>query len=470
MREWLRAPAHHEFPDIEVPSSDLSQSDVDQLVANGLIRPIGASARATVRAVTKKELKRGEWRRRSLFHTHAANDGAHTFAKSMMRVNSIETLKRMARRNAFGATRDFKSFFHQLLLALEVGARYVIRVGDKCYALTRAAMGHKASAAAAHSITRAIARLAAADDAEYGVIIDDVAFFATAEERVRRAVARFDAICEKMRLTIGSATEPATAVSHRGIDFDLTANRVRVRESTASRTRDRVEIYQRKPTLARARSLLGAAVAAAQVVAIPVCTLMHRVARYLNGGPVADMCDLADLLLHDAPNLPTKYDDVPFVGAIVADATPVSYGGVYVDQHGNVQHASGKFEPGQFASVNEAEAWATILTLKLVPARSQWGRLEVFTDNQVWCGALGANWTKAQRIDKLRLELSRELVAKKLVAGNTWVCSEENPTDGISRQRNWTPEDTVKLRRLLGQQQWPALASSRRSATSTNPP
>ena len=197
---------------------------------------------------------------------------------------------------------------------------------------------------------------------------------------------------------------------------------------------------------------------------------MHRVARYLNGGPVADMCDLADLLLHDAPNLPTKYDDVPFVGAIVADATPVSYGGVYVDQHGNVQHASGKFEPGQFASVNEAEAWATILTLKLVPARSQWGRLEVFTDNQVWCGALGANWTKAQRIDKLRLELSRELVAKKLVAGNTWVCSEGNPTDGISRQRNWTPEGTVKLRRLLGQQQWPALASSRRSATCTNPP
>ena len=78
MREWLRAPAHHEFPDIEVPSSDLSQSDVDQLIANGLIRPIDASARATVRAVAKKELKRGEWRRRSLFHTHAANDGAHT--------------------------------------------------------------------------------------------------------------------------------------------------------------------------------------------------------------------------------------------------------------------------------------------------------------------------------------------------------------------------------------------------------
>ena len=95
------------------------------------------------------------------------------------------------------------------------------------------------------------------------------------------------------------------------------------------------------------------------------------------------------LLLHDAPNHPTRYDALPFAGAIVADATPVSYGGVYADQYGNVDYVAGSFAPGQFASVNEAEAWATILTLRLVPPRRLWARIEVFTDNQVWDRVMG---------------------------------------------------------------------------------
>ena len=447
--EWLTVPSHHDFADVEVGDSVMTPADARIMVDNGIIRPTSPSP-VTVRAIMRKELKRADWRKRPLMHTHAGNDGAHTFVKSMMRVNSIETLKRMARRNKFGATRDFKSFFHQLMLSLEVGQRYVLRINGEYFALTRAAMGHKASAAAAHSITRAVARLAAAGEAEFDVIIDDVAFFANDKDQLARVMARFDDICDEIGLTIGSKTDPATTVSHRGIDFDLSSQRVRVRETTSSRTRDRVAIYQARPTHARARSLLGAAVAAAQVVPIPVCSLMHRVARYIRGGPVADMADLSDLLLHDAPNYPTRYDALPFAGAIVADATPVSYGGVYVDQYGNVDYVAGSFAPGQFASVNEAEAWATILTLRLVPPRRLWARIEVFTDNQVWDRVMGKDWARAERVDVIRQELGRRLTAMKLVAGNSWVASADNPTDNISRQRDWTSEDTAKLRRLLG--------------------
>ena len=96
------------------------------------------------------------------------------------------------------------------------------------------------------------------------------------------------------------------------------------------------------------------------------------------------------------------------------------------------------------------EAWATILTLQLVPDRKHWSRIDVYTDNQVWCGAMGRQWAKAERIDLLRQHLTRQLTQKRLVAGNTWVRSEDNPTDNISRQRDWSDEDTGKLRQLLG--------------------
>lgn len=448
---WLEDPTLHEAADVEVGDSNAMPGDTEDLIRSGLLRePTSQDSPVTVRLQLRTEQKGLKFRRRTVLHTHAANDGANTFAKSMMRVNSIQTLKRMARRNRYGATRDYTSFFHQMLLALIVGERYIVRINGKKYALTRAAMGHKASAAAAHAITKAVARLACAGEAEYDVIIDDVAFFANDDGTLERVLARFDDICDQVGLTIGSKTQPSTKVSHRGIDFDLAAHTVKVRATTMTRTIERINVYQRNPTRARARSLLGAAVATAQVVPVPVCYFMQQVARYLNGGPPANFAPLADLIVHSTENIPTPYDDIPYAGAVVADATPTSYGGVYVDQHGNVHHTAGTFAPGQFASVNEAEAWATILTLDLVPDRDQWSRIDVYTDNQVWCGAMGRQWAKAERIDVLRQYLTRQLTRKRLVAGNTWVCSANNPTDNISRQRHWTDEDTSKLRKLLG--------------------
>jgi hypothetical protein len=99
--------------------------------------------------------------------------------------------------------------------------------------------------------------------------------------------------------------------------------------------------------------------------------------------------------------------------------------------------------------VNEAEAWATVLTARLVPPRRHWAHIDVFTDNQVWCGALGRDWAKAPLIDIIRQRVTIDLTTKRLVARNTWVASANNPTDNISRQRSWTPEDTAKLNDLL---------------------
>jgi hypothetical protein len=447
--EWLEDPAHHQRAAVRVDDSNITDAQLQQLLAADILRP-APDGPPSVRAMLRKEEKRSGWRLRTILHTHAANDGAHMFTPAMMRVNSVSTLKRMAYRNKFGATRDFMSFFHQMKYNPAVQALYTIRVRGKTYALNRAAMGHKASAAAAHSITRAIAILAAQDEAEWDVIIDDVAFFAQTQEALDRVTGRFDEICGRFGFTIGSSTDAATSVSHRGIDFDLTSNRVRVRETTRNRTIRRAQIYADKPTPAKARSLLGAAVAAAQVVSIPVAQLMLETARYLNGGPPADFRPLQLAIDGDAENAPTAEDPLPYVGAVVADATPTTFGGIYVDQHGNVYYAVGSFPADAFDSINEAEACATLETLALVPDRRDWSLIDVFSDNQVWCRVMGRDWSKTLRIDVLRQQLTRRLTAKRLVPRNSWVASGDNPTDGISRHRPWTADDTAKLHALLG--------------------
>jgi hypothetical protein len=63
--------------------------------------------------------------------------------------------------------------------------------------------------------------------------------------------------------------------------------------------------------------------------------------------------------------------------------------------------------------VNEAEAWATVLTAQLVPPRRHWAHIDVFTDNRVWCGALGRDWSKAPLIDIIRQLVTIDLTAKR---------------------------------------------------------
>ncbi|MDQ7008432.1 MAG: hypothetical protein Q9Q40_14515 [Acidobacteriota bacterium] len=448
VRQWLNDPTLHKVASVHVGESEVKDEQLSVIREAGLLREVAPRA-ATTKLRFTCEVKKGAPRNRTLMHTHAGNDAAHVFHPSMMRVNSMNTLKRMARRNKVGATRDFKSFYHQLRMSEAVGEKYVVKVGDKYYALTRAAMGHKSSAPAAHSITRALAIMAARGEAEWDVIIDDVAFFAKDEPTLQRVLARFDELCATASVTVGTATPPSTQVEHRGIVMDMVAHTVRIRESTVTRIKSRVEWYKAAPTIARAKSLAGAAIAAGQVVQIPVRAIMRSVAQYVNTGVPADFSALHQLADQTVPNAPDKHDPVPFVGTIVADATLTSYGGVYVDPYGQVWTASGTFAPGQFTSVAEAEAAATIYTARLLPQRRMWSKVDIFTDNMVWYATQQRRWAKSDTMEPYRVAMAELLASKRITADCFWVASADNPTDGISRQRTWLEDDTTKLKELL---------------------
>ena len=452
VQKWLTDPSLHEAADVHVKDSTVTQQEIDEIIDAALLRQVQGQRKATVILRLTYEEKESEGRRRTVMHTHAGNDGAHIPHPNMMRVSSITTLRRMMRRNSFAASRDMKSWFHQLPMSDEVSEMYVVCAHGKSYVLTRAAMGHKATAAVAHTITKVIAMLAAKGEAEYDVIIDDVAFFAKDRGVLERVLSRFDALCAEINATVGSGQPPATTVTFRGITADLSRNTVRLRQSTAKRMVDRVDWYTKSPTPARAKSLLGAAFAAAQIVPIPVRTLMKRVAIYANTGVPADFAELAALCTAEVDNVPDAHDPIPFVGSIVADATLQSWGGVFVDAYGNVQARNGRFTDEQqrrFNSVAEAEALATIETAKMLPHRRIWSSVDIFTDSTVWLSAQKRSWARSDVMDRYREELMACLAQRRITTTAFWVRSCDNPADGISRMRSWSTLDTGKLCSLL---------------------
>ena len=87
---WLNDPSLHEPADVEVGDSTAMPGDTTTLEGNEFLRePTSEDSPVTVTMNLRTEEKQRKFRRRTVFHTHAANDGAKTFTKSMMRVNPI---------------------------------------------------------------------------------------------------------------------------------------------------------------------------------------------------------------------------------------------------------------------------------------------------------------------------------------------------------------------------------------------
>lgn len=91
VHRWLTDPTLHYQGDTHdvACNSTISNEDVIKLKQAKLIADLSdETARATVRAFARPEKKNRAWRRRTIFHTLAGNNGARMPHPTMMRFNS----------------------------------------------------------------------------------------------------------------------------------------------------------------------------------------------------------------------------------------------------------------------------------------------------------------------------------------------------------------------------------------------
>jgi hypothetical protein len=462
------------------PVSKFEPHELAQMTTNALIRPTTGFTGNT-HAYPTIEWKKDAYRKRVINNTFGENASRIT-ASYTRPVHRIAPVTRMiarlcSRGRRFAASRDFKSFYHQFMVKAN---RFTFTAKDgRAYSLLRMAMGHTDAAMVAHATTTAIVQLAIQRASAlyptatfaYDVIIDDASWSSCNEEACREVERQFDAICSDFNVTIGSKTPTSGLLAHRGVIVDLRAQSVKLRQSFIDKHKTRRDLLSRSPTFARCRSALGTLVYYATISPtireqIPdLLRIVARVARTTTKQAIAAASErlvtAMDVMVQNHEWHTTDVDATPFGGYVFSDATPTSWGGIYVDLLGEVTFAKGRFENPM--KIHLAEATAMIQTTKqLVPKTSYQRKILFATDNTTWLHTIPKMWSTNDELQDRRLEFHRLLRDLGVTAWVFFVPSAAMPADELSRDNDIDREKLQQAVRLA-QATWGEICGSEES-------
>jgi hypothetical protein len=450
--------SHTRITKTPVQKSKLDSHAIATLRNIGIIEETQTDLPSTTVAFLVKEKRKGTLRHRTIFHTIVDNNTGPK--EGTMKVAPIEMLGTRLRACRFAATRDFKSFFHQLSFTPPVADFFIFNVGNQKFKLLRAAMGHKNSPAAATAVTKSLTILAingARDtfpsfefEVKYDIIIDDVLFASQSKEVLQHVLKAFDSICDQFRVTIGSKTDPNETVTHRGIMFNLNSKTQSLKSEFIEKFKERTGNYNTRPNNDKARSLLGMISYAAQVIHVPKISEAYRnfigtiFTQKISGQEFH--CVQKDIIQNVPRPLPTS-PGTPSAGTICSDATPLKIAAMYIDQHGNINTSTDALT--EETPIHIAEAMATLLSLKLLPKYSITHSITVISDNLTWLYTV----RKTGRITTPQLEHIRNCFTQSMLELNLvpifqYITSAQNPTDALSRHSenlSWTSEQVNRM-------------------------
>lgn len=425
--------------------SKLDQDTITTLVNIGLIEELPPEKQhytTTTIAFLVKEIRKGLGRRRTIFHTVVENETAPSPPSDMMVVTPLTLLSTRARCCSYAASRDFKSYFHQMAFTPPVSDFFIFQNttphSSRKYSLTRAAMGHKSSPACATTITKTITLLAireAGVQVKYDIIIDDVLFMADTVADLQRVLKAFDEICEKYRVTIGSKQDPTQIINHRGIEFNLLDKSMKLKSDFVTKFTERLLTYKASPTAARMMSLLGMVSYAAQVIYLPGLTATFmRATTSANSTPPSDaFSDTEKTIMSNEPTPMNAAPQTPFGGSICSDATPQRMAALYIDQYGNTSTTTQNLNTPE--PIQVAEANATILALSLVPKFKIAHVAHVHCDNMAWLYTASKPGRMAHpSLTDARNEFQRIVKEHNILPAFYYIKSSQNPVDEMSRQ------------------------------------
>lgn len=441
----------------EVRKSKLELNTIETLRNIGIIEELPSNTELPVTTVAflVKEERKGSMRHRTIFHTLVDNVNGPKLQEGVMKVASYNLLSARLRSCEFAATRDFRSYFHQLLFSPSVADCFIFQnhCGRK-FRLLRAAMGHKNSPAAATAITKALVlaaiHVSGVANAKYDIIIDDVIFASTDPESLSTLLAAFDHICQRFRVTIGAASEPSTKQVHRGIEFDLLNKTQRMKKEFVEKFKTRSEFYQTHPTASRAKSLMGMIAHAAQVVYLPRLSQTYiQLLKALSG-----KCDGHEFIectkqILENPSTPMRAcETTPFGGTLCADATPTRIAAMYVDQHGDIKTATENLSTP--LPIHIAEAKATILSITLVPKHKVEHVIDIISDNLTWLYSVSQPGRSTDpQLQEMRDTVDNKLREINIIPNYKYITSAENPTDEMSRGKNQLSDDAKEVDRKV---------------------
>lgn len=308
-------------------------------------------------------------------------------------------------------------------------------------------MGHKTSPGVATSITKAVVLLALHESGttgrvKYDIIIDDVLFLATTLVDLKSCLSSFDRICQEVRISTGSAQEPASVIVHRGIEFNLSTKTQKLKQDFTEKWNTRHEVYTGSHSIQKLQSLIGMVCYAAQVIRVTSLTKTFRNANRsllenkTNGG---EFSEAAKEVSQTTPATMQSASDTPYGGAICSDATPTRLAAMYADQFGNVITKTEDLEEPHV--IHTAEAKATVLATTLMHRFDITHAVHIHSDNMSWLHAVyRPGRTTTADLDNTRQEFYDAMTRLNAIPVFFYIPSDQNPMDAPSREKGWIPQ------------------------------
>jgi len=476
--ELLRNPRRWEVArtDTVVPASRLTVEHAETLRRNGITREYGGQPLAWGLLSTKAEPEKMPPRHRAISDMLWSNATLDDAMK--VKLTSTDELLQVMKDNRFGVTFDFTGWYYSLPVSEEVQPYLCFRVGKKVYTHVRAPMGHKWMVMVAHTITKVLAHTTAVC---YDVIIDNVLYAGNDELVLCEERKKFLERCARARATVGEATEVNTTVTYRGIKVEMGVS-VTVKQKWADKLRGRIQVLLGGETSAAKVHSVGGMIAWLRGV-LP-CDLLDdywlwrlvAVAAQLEGEATVEIQPNArealrkihDWILDGAttPRRALRDSRKKARALIVTDASqarPLARWGALVVTD-RVTSWTGLF-PIPFAkvtSIADLETAAILLTLELAPAVKSYDILAL-TDNQVTHMVMGKRRCSAWRLHSLVKAIHRTVSVSGGRIRTSWIPTDENPADNLSRGRGVSDgdlEQLLYLRRKFGMD-WEGLRSSK---------
>lgn len=450
--------------EVKFPDSELTHTQIQELVDNGLAEEIGRPPSPWVSYLfLTPEQEKKRWRvvHDCLYwNVQLPNPPNPCFTP-------VKDVRRLVGKYKYACTFDFKSWYYQFVLEEAVSAKFVFRVGSRWFRFVRLPMGFKWSALLAQLVSQFLAtppfHLSKAIHTE--VYIDNVLFASNSLAELNEMKAIFVARCQKYGVTLSEEGTPSTIVTYRGMVLDFSSSSVCVKPSWIEKFSNRWHLAT--GIWAEWRSLIGMAAYAMAVLAIDFASAFHVwkwYARHAAHHPKSrvtlwveterEWTRLVTAICANCPTAPISSwcDDSILCSDACRSAEFAGWGAICV-RDGRVFAASGRFPRAlvDVASINELEVRAASLCVDtfrhFLRPRSV---VPFFCDSQVAIHVAAKSSAASFRLNSAVVSLFAVLRSVPVDLALSFVPTTAMPADGLSRGLRLSSAD-VQLAHLLVQ-------------------
>jgi hypothetical protein len=390
-------------------------------------------------------------------------------------IRPVNDMVTMFAKKRFFAKTDWKCFYYGFRFTVDIAGHWaVFKPGAGWFVFLGGPMGHKNMVFVGHTTTQFLVWITEQrhPTVVYDVIIDDVGMGGDDAEELQRAQATLLELAHRVGIETSKVAPPATSLEHRGLVFDWRDEQchVQLKPQFVERATARVGyvIAQREITQRQLESLAGMmawTIAALSTLEdgpdFTAFATYRSLARLSAMGPSAKQ--KMTFALHTEleqwvaacrrSGTVTRVRPSQRPWLVVTDACSTSafagWGGVVVSPGGEVTVVKGTFADHERHHITVLEMMAVEKTL------ASTGRIEAMRHHAtvVACDNSPVVATLARRRSRsypLHCALKRVLAWLRQVPYRAiWIPTATNPTDGISRGKDWCVADEEKLHMLL---------------------